>query len=152
MRSKAMPPRTQEREVGGTKVLLKVAHYGFEDVVGLAFDQIRRAAFTSGQVAVLERYLEILGRAIDANRTLERRRALWARAFSVARLAPSGVSDPRDAANLVLGAVGIGERLLEAGVDVGADLEELSRLSEDLPGGEKVRKAVGRARGRSASR
>ena len=139
---KAMPPRVQEREAGGARIILKVAYYGFEDVVGLAFDQIRRAAFTSGQVAVLDRYLEILGRAIDANEPPDRRRALWTRAFSVARLAPSQISDPQDAVNLVLAAVRIGEKLLEAGVDVGADLQELSRFSEDLPGGGRVREAV----------
>ncbi len=137
---KAMPPRVHEREMGGTKVVLKVDYYGFDDVVGLAFDQIRRAAFTSGQVAVLERYLEILGRAVDANELPQRRRALWARAFSVARLAPSQVSDPQDAVNLVLGAVKVGERLAE---DVaGPDLEALPELFEDLPGGEKIREAV----------
>ena len=139
---KAMPPRVREREVGETKVVLKVSHYGFEDVVGLAFDQIRRAAFTGGQVAVLDRYLEILGRAIDANGPAERRRALWARVFSVARLAPGQVSDPRDAVDLVLAAAGIGEKLLVAGVDVGADLEDLARFSEDLPGGGRVRGTV----------
>ena len=139
---KAMPPRVREREVGETKVILKVSHYGFEDVVGLAFDQIRRAAFTSGQVAVLDRYLEILGRAIDANDPPDRRRALWARAFSVARLAPGQVSDPEDAVNLVLETVGLAERLVKAGVNVGSDLEKLARFSEDLPGGERVREAV----------
>ncbi|WP_166396058.1 DUF2254 domain-containing protein [Rubrobacter marinus] len=139
---KAMPPRVRELEVGGAKVVLKVAYYGFDDVVGLAFDQIRRAAFTSGQVAVLERYLEILGRAIDANRIPERRLALWAGALTVARLAPNEVSDPRDATELLLGAVKLGERLVGAGVGVEADLEELSGLSEDLPEGGRIRGAV----------
>lgn len=36
----------------------------------------------------------------------------------------------------------IGERLARAGVDVSPDLEDLSRLSEDLPGSEKVREVV----------
>lgn len=92
---KAMPPRVREEERDGTKVVLRVGHHGFDDVVGLAFDQIRRAAFTSGQVAVLERLLEILGRAIEANPLPERRRSLWARARSVARLAPAQVPTPR---------------------------------------------------------
>ena len=102
---KAMPPRVRDEARNGTRVLVKVGYYGFDAVVGLAFEQIRRAAFTGGQVAVLERYLEVLGRAIDANKPPERRRALWVRAFAVARLAPSQVSDPQDAAELVLGAV-----------------------------------------------
>ena len=140
--AKAMPPQVREEGPEGAGVLIKVGYYGFEDVVGLAFDQIRRAAFTSGQVAVLERYLEILGRSVDANESSERRRALWARAFAVARLAPSQASDPRDATELVLGAVKIGERLARAGVDVSPDLEDLSRLSEDLPGAEEVREVV----------
>ena len=106
------------------------------EIMFVAFDQIRRPSFTSGQVAVLERYLEILGRAIDANEPPERRRALWTRAFSVARLAPSQVSDPQDAVSLVLKAVEIREKLLEAGVDVASDLQELSRLSEDPRGRE----------------
>ncbi|MDP9474249.1 MAG: DUF2254 domain-containing protein [Actinomycetota bacterium] len=139
---KAMPPRVREEGADGANVLIKVGFYGFDDVVGLAFDQIRRAAFTSGQVAVLERYLEILGRAIDANEPSERRLALWARAFAVARLGPSQVSDPRDATELVLVAVKVGGRLVKAGLDVGPDLDELARLSEDLPGGERVQEAV----------
>ena len=149
---KAMPPRIQEREVGGTKVILKVGHYGFDDVVGLAFDQIRRAAFTSGQVAVLDRYLEILGRAIDANELPDRRRALWTRAFAVARLAPSQISDPQDAINLALETVKLGERLVEAGTDVGPDLVKLSRLSQNLPEGERVQEAVKEALRRDAAR
>ena len=64
---KALPPRVQEREAGGTKFLLKVGHYDFDDVVGVAFDQLRRASFTSGPVAVLERMRETVGRAMKAN-------------------------------------------------------------------------------------
>jgi uncharacterized membrane protein len=136
---KAMPPRVWDAQHNGTKVVVKICCYSFDNVVEIAFDQIRRAAFISGQVTVLQRYLEILGRAIDANEPPERRRALWARAFAVARLAPSQVPDPQDVANLVLEVVEIGERLMRAEVDVGPDLEDLSRLSEDLPGGERIR-------------
>jgi uncharacterized membrane protein len=139
---KAMPPRMREEETNGTKVLVKVGYYGFDDVVGLAFDQIRRAAFTAGQVAVLERLLEILERALGANHLPERRRALWARAFDVARLAPQQVSDPEDAANLVLAAVGIGEGSLRSGLNVGPDLERLADLAGDLPGADRVQEAV----------
>lgn len=139
---KAMPPLVREMETDGNRVLIKVGYYDFDDVVGLAFDQIRRASFTSGQVAVLERYLEILGRAIDANESSERRLALWARAFAVARQAPNQVSDPQDATELVLYCVRIGKRLLRARMDVSSNLQELSRLSEALPGAERVRAAV----------
>ena len=139
---KAMPPRVRDEARNGTRVLVKVGYYGFDDVVGLAFDQIRRAAFTGGQVAVLERYLEVVGRAIDANKPTERRRALWVRAFAVARLASSQVSDPQDAAELVLGTVKIGERLLGAGVGASPDLERLSQFSEGLPGDERIREAA----------
>ena len=147
---KAMPPQVREEGTDG-EVLVRVGYYGFDDVTGLAFDQIRRASFTSGQVAVLDRLLEVLDRAIDANRTPDRRRALWSRAYAVARLAPSQISDPQDALNLVLDAVKLGGRLMEAGVDVGSDLESLPELSEDLPGGGRVREAV-RSALRSAAR
>lgn len=142
--AKALPPRVRETETGGTRVILEVGRYGFEDVVGLAFDQVRRAAFTSGQVAVLERLLEILGRAILSNPVRERRLSLWARAYSVARLAPEQVSDPEDAANLVLGTVKVGVSLLGTDHDatVRSDLEELASASEGLRGGERVRDAV----------
>jgi uncharacterized membrane protein len=127
---KAMPPQVREEQRNGAKVSVKVGYYGFDDVVGLAFDQIRRASFTSGQVAVLERLLEILEKAIEANPLPERQRSLWARARSVARLAPAQVSDPEDAMNLVLKAVGVGARLPDA--EVRTDLEELAALSEGL--------------------
>jgi hypothetical protein len=74
---KAMAPRLQEGYSGGSRVLLKVGHYGFEDAVGLAFDQLRRASSTSGQAAVLERLLEVLERALRANDLPGRQRALW---------------------------------------------------------------------------
>ena len=141
---KAMPPRLREGYSGGSRVLLKVGHYGFEDVVGLALDQLRRASFTSGQVAVLERLLEVVERALGANETLGRRSALWARAFAVGRLAPSQVSDPQDAVQLACRTVAVGAPLLktELGATVGSELEELADLSEGLAGGEQVREAV----------
>lgn len=141
---KAMPPRVREAEVNGTKVLVKIGRYDFDDVVGLAFDQIRRTAFTSGQVAVLERLLEILERAIQANDLPERRRALWVRAYSVARLAPEQVSDPEDATNLVIKAVEVATPLLgtELEARVREDLEELRAATGGLRGGARVREAV----------
>ena len=144
---KAMPPRVREEEANGASVLVKIGYYGFDDVVGLAFDQLRRVSFTSGQVAVLERLLEVLGRAIRANGLPERRRSLWARAYSVARLAPEQVSDPEDAVNLILKAVGLGGYLAETGQAslVKGDLKNLVEAAEVLRGGERVRVAVGGA-------
>ncbi len=141
---KAMPRRVQEREINGAKVLVKVGYYGFDDVVGLAFDQIRRAAFTSGQVAVLERLLEVIDRAVQENPLPDRRRSLWARAFTVARLAPGHISDPEDGVNLVRGAVRVGAHLLETDLrtEVASDLEELADLSDGLRGGSRIREAV----------
>jgi uncharacterized membrane protein len=141
---KAMPPRLREGHSGGSRVLLKVGRYGFEDAVGLAFDQLRRASFTSGQVAVLERLLEVVERALGANEAPGRRAALWERAFAVGRLAPGQISDPRDAVRLVCRAVTVGAPLLktELGATVGSELEELADLSEGLSGGEQVREAV----------
>ena len=93
---------------------------------------------------MLERLLEVLERALGANEIPGRRAALWERAFAVGRLAPGGVSDPRDAARLVRRVVAVGAPLLETelGARVGAELEELADLSAGLPGGELVREAV----------
>lgn len=141
---RALPPRVQEREVGGVRVVFEVGVYDYDDVVGLAFDQIRRAAFTSGQVAVLERLLEILDRLARANASTHRRRALWARAFTVARLAPSQMDDPHDATNLLLRVLGIGAFLArtELRPEVVRDVKEIAELSTELPGGERVRAAT----------
>ena len=145
---KRLPPRLREVESGGSVLLLRVGRYGFDDVVGLAFDQIRRAAFTSGQVAVLERLLEILDRLATEHDSPERRAALWRRAFAVARLAPSLVSDPQDASNLLLRAVELASHLPASGRPgtLDGDLEALIGASEGLPGGEVIRETVREAR------
>ncbi len=145
---KAMPPRVQERELKGSSVLLKVGYYDFEDVVGLAFDQLRRSSFSSGQVAVLERLLEVIERALRANDLPERQEALWKRAFAAGRLAPEHIPDPRDAVMLALRTVEVGAPLLntESGKAVGSDLEELAELSASLKGGQRVRVAIDNAR------
>jgi uncharacterized membrane protein len=75
---KALPRRV--RELDGGRLIVETGFQGFDDVVGLAFDQVRRAAFASGQVAFLERLLEVIERAILANESPARRRALWGRA------------------------------------------------------------------------
>jgi uncharacterized membrane protein len=139
---KAMPPRV--REFDGGCLIVEAGFYGFEDAVGLAFDQLRRASFTSGQVAVLERLLEVIGRSMEANRQADRRRALWARARTIAASAPDGVSNPYDAANLVLRAVEVASVLkgTELEPEVAEDLEGLAAAAEDLPGGERVEGAV----------
>ncbi len=146
---KRMPARTGQRQVDGAKVYVKVGYYSFDDVVSVAFDQVRRAAFTSGQIAVLERLLEILERAIQANGVPERQRSLWARAFTVARLAPEQVSDPEDAANFVRKAVGVGARLLgtDLRAQVAFELKEVADLADGLRGGGRVREAVDAALG-----
>lgn len=151
---KAMPRRLWEGDSDGSRVLLKVDRYGFEDAVGLAFDQLRRASFTSGQVAVLERLLEVLERALWANDLPGRQRALWERAFAVGRLAPSQVPDPRDAARLACRAVAIGAPLLKTGLaaKVGPELGELADLSSGLADGQRVGEAVDAAREAAADR
>ena len=147
--TKRLPPRVREVGAGGSSVLLKVGHYGFDDVVGLAFDQIRRAAFTSGQMAVLERLLEILDRLFQEHAVLERRAALWSRAFAVARLASNLIADPRDAQNLILRAVGLAARLGAGGHPdmLDGDLEALLKASEGLPGEMEICEVVREVRG-----
>jgi uncharacterized membrane protein len=100
LESKALPERVRRRRVAGTTVLAWVDFYAFEDAVGTAFDQLRRTALTAGQVALLERLLEALERAIWANKLPNRRRTLWVRTLAVARLAPEQVPDPRDESGL----------------------------------------------------
>ena len=145
---KALPPSVREMPANGSAPLLKVGHYGFDDVVGLAFDQIRRAAFASGQVAVLERLLEILDRLAAEHEAPERREALWARAFAVARLAPSLIADPRDAQNLVLRTLELASRLpgTRRPKTLDGDLEALITASEGLPGEEEILEAAREAR------
>lgn len=141
---KHLPRRLREYGSGDSKVTVRVGSYGFDDVVGLGLDQIRRSAFTSGQVAVLDRFLEVVDRAMRANPLDDRPYSLWERALAVARLAPREITDPRDAANLVLHAVKVGAPLLETGLreKVSEDLRDLARLCEGLPGAENVRQEV----------
>ena len=148
---KAIPPRLQKRHVRELPVILKVGLYSFDDVVGLAFDQVRRSSFTSGQVAVLERMVEMIGRLIRIHSPAERQKALWKRVFAVGRLAPQQVSDPQDAVALVCRAVEVGAPLLntELAAAVGSDMEKLADLSEELEDGERVREAVEAAWGSS---
>jgi hypothetical protein len=63
----------------------------------------------------------------------------------VARLAPQEITDPRDAANLVLRTVEeVGSPLLQTPLrgKVREDFEDLVRLSGDLPGSERIRRGV----------
>jgi len=140
--NKALPRRV--RELDGGRLVVSVGFYDFDDVVGLAFDQVRRAAFASGQVAVLERLLEVIERAILANGLPARRRALWARVRTVARLAPEQIDDPEDAVNLVLRAIRVARTAegTELEPEVARDLAEISAAVADLRGGERVREAV----------
>ena len=142
--TKALPPRTQEREVNGARVLLKIGYPSFDDVAEVAFDQVRRAAFATGQVIFLKRLLKVVEQALRANTATDRQQPLWERAFTVAYLAPRQLPSERDAVSLMYRTVEIGATLLktELGAAVGSDLEELANLSEGLRGGERVREAV----------
>ena len=139
----SLPRRVQRREANETEVLVKVWYPTFDGLVGLAFDQVRRAAFTSGQVAVLERLLEILDRASQTNSSDERQQALWNRVFAVARQAPQEISDPYDAANLMLRAVQV-VRSMSMGQRVrsNTELEQLAELSDGLPDGGRIRETI----------
>lgn len=139
---KALRARTVEREVDGDRVVVGIAHYGFEDVAGLAFDEIRRSAFAGGQVAVLERVM-------GANPLPGRRRALWSRAFTVARFAPQQVPDPDDAANLVCRAVAAAAPLrgTELEADTQRDLRELRAATRRLRDAARVERAIRDSRG-----
>ncbi|HEV2094563.1 MAG TPA: DUF2254 family protein, partial [Rubrobacter sp.] len=141
---KALPRRVQVRGTGKARLPVRIGHPSFDGIVELALDQVRRAAFATGQVVFLLRLLEVTDRALRANALPERRRALWARAFDVGRLAPRQLPSERDAVALVLRTVEAGAPLLETeqGAAVGSDLEELAGLSEGLRGGERVREAV----------
>ena len=140
--SKALPRRVQEKEVDEHKVLVRVGYSNFEELVGLAFDQLRRAAFTSGQVAVLERLIEILDRALRVNVSPERQGSLWARIFTIARLCPWQISDPEDAVSLMLRAIeSVYGLSMKQRVAVDGDLDRLLDLSEDLDDG-RIRDAV----------
>lgn len=152
-KAKRLPDRTNEYESGGGKVIIRVGRYGFDDVVGFGLDQIRRSAFTSGQVAVLDCFLEVVYFTMRANVAPDRRRSLWERALAVGRLAPREITDPRDAANLVLRAIEVGAPLLSTplGEKVGEDLHELARFSGDLPGGERIQRGSRSRCGREAS-
>ncbi len=145
---KELPRRVFRLGSDEASTLMKVAHPGFDDVVELAFDQSIGAAFATAQTIFLRRLLEVVERATRANAFPERRRALWERAFTAARLAPGQLPNPTDAVMHMLRAVDIGVHLLETklGAEVASNLDELADLSGTLRGGERVREAVDAAR------
>ncbi len=131
--AKALPSRLRERDVNGARVLVKVNHPGFKDNVGLAFDQIRRAAFAGGEVAVLERLIEAIERSFLANAVPERQRVLWQQVFTVARMAPRQLPDPNDAANLVRRAVEAGAKLdIDQHPGMESDFRKLIHIFEGI--------------------
>ena len=141
--SKALPSRLREREVAGARVVVKVNYPSFEDNVGLAFDQVRRAAFAGGDIAVLERLVEALERAMLANAIPERRRILWDQVFNVARIASSQPPDPGDAANLIRRVVAVGMLLdPEQHPRAHSDLDKLVSISEKLENASKIKEPV----------
>lgn len=151
--NKTLPQNVRRREINGGRVLIKVGYPDFDELVGVAFDQARRAALATGQVAVLERYLQVMDSLIRETTSSERGQALWARTFSVARMAPRQLPDPQDAVELMCQVVGIGGRLLEGahGAAVGSDLEELVVISEEIRGSARVQEAVDATRSRGTN-
>ncbi len=147
--SKELPEPVRLMERDGGSVMLKVGFYGFDDVVGLAFDELRRSCFAGEQVSVLERLVEVARRTMEANGLPQRRRALWREVYAVARVAPGSLSDPADAAGLLERAAEAGGYLLQTGQvpEVRCGLEEISRLAGGLPGGQKARRAAEAALG-----
>jgi uncharacterized membrane protein len=141
---KRLPRSLHRYRASAHTINIRVGHYNFDDVVGFGLDQIRRSAFTSGQVAVLDRFLEVVDRALRANPVPDRQHALWERAFAVARLAPREITDPRDAGNLALHAIKVAAPLLETGVaeKVSDDLRVLAHSCEGLPGAGLVEERV----------
>ncbi|MGB3683012.1 MAG: DUF2254 domain-containing protein [Rubrobacteraceae bacterium] len=132
--SRSLPNRVQLWVIDGNEVLVKAGYQTFGSLLGLAFDQVRRAAFTSGQVAVLERLLEILDHALQTNAVDDRQQVLWDGIFAIARQAPREISDPYDTANLILRAVQTTRNMtMKQRVRSDKDLEKLVELSEDLP-------------------
>lgn len=141
--SKALPSRLRERDVNGARVLVRVNHPGFEDAVGLAFDQVRRAAFAAGEVAVLERLIEAIERSFLANTTPERQSILWEHIFSVARMAPRQLPDPDDAANLIRRAVEAGAQLdIDQHPRLCSNFRRLINVFERLEGSSRIEEAV----------
>jgi uncharacterized membrane protein len=141
--TKSLPNKVQWREVDGNEVLVKIGYPDFDTLAGLAFDQVRRAAFTSGQVAVLEQLLVILERAMQTNTSDERQQALWDRVYAIARQTPREIPDSHDAANLVMRAVNVlRSATMKQRVRSDRDLDELSELSDDLPDDGKIQETV----------
>lgn len=141
--SKALPSRLREKAINGSRVLVKVNHPDFEDDVGLAFDQVRRAAFAGGEVAVLERLIEALECSILANIDPGRQRIFWDHIFTVARMAPRELPDPYDAANLIRRAVEAGAQLdIDQHPRLISDFHKLISIFEKLEDASKIEEAV----------
>ncbi|HVF00869.1 MAG TPA: DUF2254 domain-containing protein [Rubrobacteraceae bacterium] len=142
--SKRLPPNLARHEANGCRTLVRIDYPPFDKVVGIAFDQVRRAALTSGQVGVLEELLAVLERALAANRISERQETLWERVYLLARQTAHQIPDTYDAISLCRKAVDVGAPLLHTALRqrVISDLEDLASLYEEIPRGERVREAV----------
>lgn len=142
--AKRLSRRLTEHESKGSRRLVWIDYPSFDEVAGMAFDQIRRAAFTSGQVAVLERVLDVIERALAANGIPGRQEPLWSRVYLLARQSTGRIPDSYDTINLCRRAVTVGSPLLGTTLrdQVVSDLEELAGLCDEIPGGDSVREDV----------
>ncbi len=142
--SKRLPQKLAEYEASGSRVLMRINHPSFDEVVGIAFDQARRAAFTSGQVAVLEKILEVMERALAANKIPERQEAIWERVYLLAWQAAHYIANPYDGIKLGRKAVDVSAPLLRTTLreQVTSDLEDLASLYKEVPRSEHVREAI----------
>jgi uncharacterized membrane protein len=142
--SRRMLRRLTEHESDGRRRLVCIGYPSFEEVVAMAFDQVRRAAFTSGQVAVLKKIIDVVERALAANEIPERREALWNRVYLLARQSTYQIPDSHDAIDLCCRAVAVGASLLHTGLrrQVVSDLKDLADLCDEVPDGGRVREEV----------
>lgn len=142
--SKELPRRLTEHESDGVRKLVWIGYPSFDEVVEMAFDQVRRAAFTSGQVAFLERIIDIIEQTLAVNGLPERREALWKQIYLLARQSTYQIPDSHDAVNLSCRGVSVGASLLHTSLRdrIVADLEELAGLCKEVPGGGRVKEAV----------
>lgn len=143
---KELPERFEEWNLGDEKVLLQVASLTFEDVSEIAFDQVRQAALSTGQVAFLKRWLEVILNAASANESAERRSSLWSRLHALARTVPTQLPDERDAFELTLQITDAAARFkeLEASLreQINRDLDDILPLWGESPYREDLQKAV----------
>jgi uncharacterized membrane protein len=82
--SNKLPQKIVEYEANGSRVLIRINQPSFDEVIGVALDQTRRAAFSGGYVTVLATLLEVMERALAANTVPQRQEAIWKRVYLLA--------------------------------------------------------------------